>query len=104
MRERLKRDTSSIKPPDHVTRLREPAQDSPTAGQRRRESTNFLGRFTMQNIRCSSCSKLLGRGVFKMYEIKCPRCKVVNKSAMSANKGIKTWQNQSSRGSVVNVN
>ncbi|WP_111640001.1 Com family DNA-binding transcriptional regulator [Marinomonas shanghaiensis] len=43
----------------------------------------------MQNIRCSKCNKLLAKGVFQMIEIKCPRCKHINESAMSTINGVK---------------
>ena len=32
----------------------------------------------MQEIRCGGCNKLLGKGVFKIMSIKCPRCKTLN--------------------------
>ncbi len=41
----------------------------------------------MQNIRCEKCGKLLAKGIFASYEIKCSRCKLINQSAMSANLG-----------------
>lgn len=32
----------------------------------------------MQDIRCGSCNKLLGKGTFDTVSIKCPRCKTLN--------------------------
>lgn len=32
----------------------------------------------MQDIRCGSCNKLLGKGKFDTVSIKCPRCKTLN--------------------------
>lgn len=32
----------------------------------------------MQDIRCGSCHKKLGAGIFLRLEIKCPRCGTLN--------------------------
>ncbi|WP_414711286.1 Com family DNA-binding transcriptional regulator [Spongiibacter sp. UBA1325] len=48
----------------------------------------------VQEIRCSRCNRLLGKGQYVRIEIKCPRCKFFNNlsapstlSAKSAHKG-----------------
>ncbi|PNK59470.1 Com family DNA-binding transcriptional regulator [Psychrobacter sp. FDAARGOS_221] len=33
----------------------------------------------MQSIRCKSCNKLLAKARYQQLEIKCPRCKLLNK-------------------------
>lgn len=33
----------------------------------------------MQDVRCQGCGKMLGK-VEGQYEIKCPRCKTINKN------------------------
>ncbi len=34
----------------------------------------------MKQIRCNQCNKLLAKANYKQLEIKCPRCKFLNKS------------------------
>jgi len=32
----------------------------------------------MNDIRCGTCSKKLGEGIYQTLQIKCPRCKTLN--------------------------
>ncbi|MCP8687755.1 Com family DNA-binding transcriptional regulator [Marinobacterium sedimentorum] len=43
-------------------------------------------------VRCSNCNKLLAKGIFEELEIKCPRCKRIQRARSSITNGAKDVQ------------
>ncbi|MEE2748886.1 MAG: Com family DNA-binding transcriptional regulator [Pseudomonadota bacterium] len=64
----------------------------PRAQGLRSLADNYL-RFIMQSVRCSRCSRLLARADFTTLEIKCPRCKHIERATSSCSKGADYVQN-----------